>query len=243
MASRCTVSGANFDQTDTLRDFGRDKGPAPFDIRHALKFQGIYELPFGPGRRWSSEHAWMNRIIEGWELSFLGRLQSGRVTRLTGGIGGTFNGNDGGIEFVGITPKQLAKMAKVRRLPTGEVFFFPANLIDSDGTSNDAMIRPCQTPGQFCQRVFVHGPFFFKPDINVVKNTRITEGVSIQFRAEFLNAFNTVNFLYGGTAAAGIAQDSISSSSFGRINNAYQDTSTTDDPGGRIIQFVLRVNF
>jgi hypothetical protein len=30
---------------------------------------------------------------------------------------------------------------------------------------------------------------------------------------------------------------------FGRITQAYRDISTTNDPGGRIIQFVGRINF
>jgi len=42
------------------------------------------------------------------------------------------------------------------------------------------------------------------------------------------------------TAAGGV---SITGSAFGRSTAAYRDNSTTDDPGGRIIQMVLRVNF
>ncbi|MGI8784446.1 MAG: carboxypeptidase regulatory-like domain-containing protein [Acidobacteriota bacterium] len=36
----------------TLRDFGYDKGPAPRDMRHAIKVDWIQELPIGPGRRY-----------------------------------------------------------------------------------------------------------------------------------------------------------------------------------------------
>jgi hypothetical protein len=35
----------------------------------------------------------------------------------------------------------------------------------------------------------------------------------------------------------------VSSQAFGQVTNAYQDTSTTYDPGGRLIQWVLRINF
>jgi len=31
-----------------LRNYNLDKGPSPYDIRHALKMNWIYELPFGP---------------------------------------------------------------------------------------------------------------------------------------------------------------------------------------------------
>jgi hypothetical protein len=40
-----------------------------------------------------------------------------------------------------------------------------------------------------------------------------------------------------------VASTNLQSTSFGRITSAYQDTSTTDDNGGRIIQMVLRINF
>jgi hypothetical protein len=33
------------------------------------------------------------------------------------------------------------------------------------------------------------------------------------------------------------------SPTFGQTTVAYQDTSTTSDPGGRLLQFVLRFNF
>jgi hypothetical protein len=35
----------------------------------------------------------------------------------------------------------------------------------------------------------------------------------------------------------------LTSSAFGRMTNAYQDLSTTNDPGGRVGQLVIRVNF
>jgi len=34
-----------------------------------------------------------------------------------------------------------------------------------------------------------------------------------------------------------------SSQAFGQVTNACQDTSTTYDPGGRLMQWVLRINF
>jgi len=34
-----------------------------------------------------------------------------------------------------------------------------------------------------------------------------------------------------------------SSSTFGQITQAYRDISGTVDPGGRILEFVVRINF
>ncbi|MGH9752443.1 MAG: hypothetical protein ACREA2_06625 [Blastocatellia bacterium] len=95
-------------------------------------------------------------------------------------------------------------------------------------------------------RLVLEGPSFTRFDMSVVKKIRFTEQSNLEFRAEFLNAFNNVNFLIGGTAAVDVATiANFNAGDFGRLQNtwAYQDVSTTNDPGGRLIQFVLRINF
>jgi hypothetical protein len=236
-------SSINFAGYSTLRNKGRDKSPSPWDLRHQFKLQLIYELPFGPGKKWSSASGWVNRIIEGWEINTITRWQSGRVFRLDGGLGGTVNSADGGVELVGVTPQQIQDALGVRKTSTGQVFWFPAEMIGSDGRANPAVMRPCTTAGAFCQRLFLYGPSFFKADWSIAKRTRISERVNIEYRAEFLNAFNNANFFFGGSAATTVASTNLRTTSFGRITSAYQDVSTTDDPGGRIIQMVLRLNF
>jgi hypothetical protein len=88
----------------------------------------------------------------------------------------------------------------------------------------------------------LRGPGFFRADMSLVKKTRITERANLELRAEFLNAFNNINFLVG-TAAADASSAGVGGLTFGQTNQAYLDTSTTNDPGGRLIQFVIRVNF
>jgi hypothetical protein len=52
--SHSIINGASNSATDTsqpstLRNLRLDRGDSAFDIRHAFKMNGIYELPFGPG--------------------------------------------------------------------------------------------------------------------------------------------------------------------------------------------------
>lgn len=71
------------------------------------------------------------------------------------------------------------------------------------------------------------GPRYFNTDIGVIKNTSITERANLQFRAEFFNLFNNVNFkLPNSRLTAG--------GSFGTITSAF-------DP--RILQFALKLAF
>jgi len=72
----------------------------------------------------------------------------------------------------------------------------------------------------------LRGPGLFDTDLGLLKNTKITERLNTQFRAEFFNAFNNVNF--SGPSS------SLSSSSFGRITSA-------GDP--RILQLALKLIF
>jgi hypothetical protein len=43
-------------------------------------------------------------------------------------------------------------------------------------------------------RNFLHGPNFRDLDFSILKNTKITERFNVQFRAEFFNIMNNVNF-------------------------------------------------
>lgn len=229
----------------TFRDPKHDKGPSPWDLRHAVKMHGLYDLPFGAGQRWSSSQGWVNRVIGGWTVGGIGRLQSGRVFLLTSGRanGLTFNSGDPGINLIGMTRNQLQNSLSIRKLANGQVFYFPANLVDASGTANPAVLAPCSTPGQLCSRVFLTGPKFVRADLSLIKKTSITERVNFEIRAEVLNAFNNIDFFFPGDEATSVPAAAVSSSTFGRITNAFRDANTTDDNGGRIIQMVFRINF
>jgi hypothetical protein len=75
-------------------------------------------------------------------------------------------------------------------------------------------------------RNILRGPRYFNTDLGVIKNTNIAEQVRLQFRAEFFNVFNNVNFNNpGGT---------VGTPGFGRITGAR-------DP--RILQLMLKLAF
>ena len=83
-------------------------------------------------------------------------------------------------------------------------------------------------PGSFGSsgKNILRGPRLFNTDLSLLKNFRITERTSVQFRSEFFNVFNNVNFNQ--------PQNNLSSSSRGRITSA-------GDP--RILQFALKLMF
>jgi hypothetical protein len=85
--------------------------------------------------------------------------------------------------------------------------------------------------------VFLHGPRFARFDLSAVKRFRLTERVNFELRGEFLNAFNAINFL-GNTNVT-----NFSSTTYGQVTTAYRDVNNTQDPGGRLIQIVGRINW
>jgi hypothetical protein len=247
-------------QPTTLRSNSLDKGPSPWDIRHGFKLNFIYELPFGPGRRLlaSAPPAVLRKLMEGWEIAGVSRLQSGGADRLTGRA--TFNQYDGGVVLHNLTGKQLQEMVQVRKTTAangrGVIYYLPQDLVNNtmaafevggftlrDLDPGKPYIGPQTEPGQLGHRVYTYGPWQHRWDLSLVKKTSLGERRSLELRAQFLNAFNHINFLLG--AAGNEVNTTGIGSGFGQITDAYRDitVSGTNDPGARVIEFVLRFNF
>ena len=244
------------DQPRTLRDPSQDRGISPYDTRHAFKMNYIYELPFGSGHRFAYNGPGakvVDQIIGGWATHGIIRWNSGRAILLTSGRA-TFNQFESGVVLVGMNATDLQKAVKIRKDPLdstrGNVAYLPADIIENSlkafgiiaGTPTGRYIAPPTTPGELGARIFLRSPSFFRADISAVKKFRIRESMNLELRAEFLDAFNNINFLIGSPNTVAISTG-VNSATFGRTNQAYQDLSTTSDPGGRLIQLVARFNF
>ena len=87
MATRVNVdnsSDANLGSAhagDTFHDprhLNWEYGNSDFDVRHRFVFSGIYDLPFGRGRRYGSEwNAVTNGVLGGWQLNGIWSAQTG----------------------------------------------------------------------------------------------------------------------------------------------------------------------
>jgi hypothetical protein len=230
-----------------------DKTSAPFDIRHAIKADFIYELPFGKGKKWlDGVGGFLNGFVGGWSLNGTVRTQSGTAFDL------------GAVQLVGMNAKDLQHAVEIRKDPNHIVYFLPQDIIDNTirafsltqtGFSGTAptgrFIAPVgfggcvqSTPGS-CgfSHLVLHGPRFNRVDMSVVKKVKFTETKNLELRAEFLNLPNAINFIVGNAANDVNTVTNFSSAAFGQTGSAYQDLSTTNDPGGRLIQLVLRINF
>jgi len=58
-----------------------------------------------------------------------------------------------------------------------------------------------------------------------------------------ISPFNNINFKVGSQTAEATSVTNFSGATFGQTTAAYQDLSTTNDVGGRMVQIVVRINF
>src|SRR6185369_6350554 len=49
----------------------------PTDVKQRLVLSGIFELPFGNGKRWASSNPFVSRAIGGWQLNLISTIQGG----------------------------------------------------------------------------------------------------------------------------------------------------------------------
>lgn len=250
------VSSVVFSQYPTLRQPNLAKTLSPFDIRHAFKANWIYELPFGRGKTFFGDAGgFVDRLIGGWAVHGTARVQSGTPFRFQN------------VRLVNMTPEELQRLVEVRKDPNRIVYFLDPDVIQNTirafnvtptgfsslGAPTGKYIAPAGGPdcipayaGQcgFANLV-LHGPRFVRLDMSLVKRIRISETVNFEMRGEFLNAINNVNFRIGGWAADSVTVGNFGSLTFGQLGSGtvYQDLSTTNDPGGRLVQIVLRLNF
>jgi len=249
-------SSSVFTNYFSIRRGDLSKSIGPYDVTHSFKTNFIYELPFGRGQRFMSDaRGLVNGFLGGWGFNGSVRVQSGNPVGF------------GNVQLVGMDRKGLQKLIEVRKGPTS-VFYLPEDVIANtakafavtynaagqavytNGAPTGRYIAPAGT-GNCIQayagqcgfaNLVIKGPRFVRPDLSLVKKIRFTENNNVELRAEFLNAFNAPNFLIGN---AGNDLNTVAGSSTfsGAITNAYQDTSTTNDPGGRLVQLVVRWNF
>lgn len=257
-------SSIAFDQPATIRDLNFRKGVAPFDITHGFKANFIYELPVGRGRQFfSGANGWVDKLVGGWGFNGNIRIQSGTpfsfgnvqlvgMTRdeLQDAIGIYRNQNDSDGENRGnvfFLPEDI----RLNTFRANNITFTAAGATFTQGTPTGRFIAPAgfgnclQSFVGSCgfQNLVLKGPAFFRSDLSLVKKINFTETTNLELRGEFLNAFNNINFLVGSASNDVNAIGGFGAATFGRYTAAYQDISTTNDPGGRLVQLVLRFNF
>lgn len=213
-----------------------ERAPAPFDIRHAMKANWIYDLPIGKGHRFNSRR--LGPLMAGWSLSSIWTWQSGSPFSIVSGRGTLNYEGRSGYNTADVTGS-LNNVVGFFMTGNGPYIINPSAVgtdgrgVAADGSPNFAgQVFSNPGPGTIgtLQRRSFYGPWTLDLDAGVQKLTHITERNTIEFRMEVGNVLNHPSFYAG--------DQNINSTTFGQITNTFSTSS-----GRREVQFGLRYQF
>ncbi|MEO5741384.1 MAG: TonB-dependent receptor [Vicinamibacterales bacterium] len=219
--SRGLTINSNYTLASTVGNFGDElipyfmhqdpalvEGPLDQMRRHRFVTSWVFDLPdVGDG------NAVVRGALNGWQLTGIIQFQTGSPFTITTGTDISRDGIGG----------DRAKTTGVSMDPPAgsdqTLWFNPAAFAAGDvGTFGDV------AKGAY------FGPSTYYWDMGLSKNMRFGDDMGVQFRAEFFNIFNHVNFANPATT--------VNSASFGRITSTHANQG---DP--RIMQFGLKFVF
>jgi len=187
-----------------------DRSVSNDDVTHVFHISGIWDLPK------SQLHGIAGGFVNGWRTTGIVTWHSGFPFQIYSGTDNSFSGI--GIDradFIGTSLSQARLDPNRSHGALIQEYFntalFVPNAVGTFGNTGRNILR---------------GPGYFNTDFGLIKDTRMTERTTLQFRAEFFNLFNNVNF--------GQPDNSVADSTIGQITSAR-------DP--RILQFALKVLF
>ncbi|MGH9720960.1 MAG: TonB-dependent receptor domain-containing protein [Bryobacteraceae bacterium] len=177
------------------------------DRTHRFVVTGLWELPFGSGKSFLSGSGVANKIAGGWQAQAIYQFQSGPALGFSNAI---FNGN---LNAVPLSRDQRT---------VDRWFNVDAGFERAVARQLGSNVR--RFPSRFSG---IRGGAMDNWDISLFKNTSFTERWRMQFRCEFINAFNHTQFNPPNTTPT--------SSAFGAV--------TGESQWSRTIQFGLKLMF
>ncbi len=183
-----------------------DYGVSSDDFPNVFNFSATWQLPATPFRGLAA------RLVNGWELTAITNWRSGIPYSIFSNVDNSLSGvGSDRADYIG-GPAMLSGQSRAAFLQEAfNVSAFVPNAIGTFGNSGKNILR---------------GPRFFDTDMGLLKNFAVVERVAVQFRAEFFNVFNNVNFSN--------PQNYLGSTSTGQITSAGNP---------RVIQLALKLTF
>jgi hypothetical protein len=196
-----------------------NRGRARYDRPHTFVQSYIYELPFGPNKRWlqSGIGRW---ILGDWQLNGIFSAYSGQPIDIRiSNASLNAPGNNNRPNLIG-KPRVLGGIGPGKKWIDVSAFSAPA-----PGTYGTA------------PRNILGGPRFVNLDFSAFRKFRVTERVGGEFRVEAFNVTNTPHFNRpgAGTDPNGDNGTTLGNADFGEVTTALSDQ--------RQIQFGLKILF
>jgi hypothetical protein len=194
-----------------------------------LTAAATYELPIGPGKRFLPVNGAVGKIVGGWGVSLIAAYQAGTVLPITGGSQQPIFNYEAGSSFTGasgIRPN-LVPGVSPRISYSGKFNPYTETYLNAAAFSDPGAFAIGDAPPTLPN---ARGFPSYNENISILKNTKIAEGATLQFRAEFFNAFNRVVF-----GSPDTNWNDVVTGGFGKVTSQFN--------APRVIQFALRVDF
>jgi hypothetical protein len=164
-------------------------GPSFFDRRHQFNANGVYDLPFGKGRMFTTGK-WIDTVIGGWYLSGIFHAESAQPVQVTQNFSGqTFGGTvifgygtgaiPTGKVSTGLNHSKTGSGLNLFSDPEQAIKNFRPALLSKDGRAGRGVLR---------------GLSHWQLDTSLGKQTKLGEKVSLTLAFDFFNIFNHPNF-------------------------------------------------
>jgi len=197
----------------------RNKALSVMDTPQNLSLALSYDLPFGRGKRFLGSGNVVDRVVGGWQLV--------SILKATSGTPFYFRSSNCNV------PQQF-QIACIPAILSGAkpLLQDPAHYNPNNGPLFNA--AAFESPdsfnfyfGQGARVSNVRGQGFHNEDLSLIKNTRITEKVGLQFRAEAFNLFNWHMFVPSGYYGGQQAFDAdVASPTFGQLTGSISNPRT-----------------
>ena len=185
-ASSASLGSVNNGDFQDQRFPNQNYGNADFDVRHRFVLSYLYDLPFGRGRLLGhNANGVLNQIIGNWQMAGVFSAATGNyftATQIVDVSGGDCGGTVG---YYCARPTLVGNPNATPCVP-GTLF-------------NTCAFAPNTELGTFGDsgRNIITGPGYKTWDTSFVKQFPISEQKRFEFRAEFFNVINHVNYLFG----------------------------------------------
>jgi hypothetical protein len=195
------------------------RGNSDFDVTHLITADGVYDLPFGKGKRFASHSpGWLDQVIGGWQFGTIATWHTGfAFSTSTDAFPVNFFVNSPAL----LTGNGSALASHIHSDSTGAIQMFsnPTAALGAFSFTNG---------GQVGSRNTLRGPGFWNFDTRFTKQFAVRESHKLTFQWDSFNAFNHTTF-------ADPAADINSPATFGQI--------TSQASVNRVMQFALRYDF
>jgi hypothetical protein len=185
-ASSASLGSVNNGDFQDQRYPNANYGNADFDVRHRFVFSYVYDLPFGRGRAFAKGTSGIvNKVIGDWQMTGVFSAATGNYYTATD-INNVSGGDCGGT--VGYYCSRPNRIGNPNAKPC-----IPGSLFNTCAFADNTALGTFGNAG----RNIIEGPGYKTWDTSLVKQFPISEQKHLEFRAEFFNVLNHVNYLFG----------------------------------------------